>query len=396
MRYKFPIITDLSQVEAAIKGREEFIVAEREFGYVVNYLVNFETTFPQINTKDPELNKLYAILRECRGIKFGLDRLLIARTLHKFFNLGERPETFEANVDFEVPYALFDKLDGSMIHPIVMDNQVVCCTKMGITDIALDAQKFVDAKGHKAIFYNDFCWDLMKSKMTPTFEWCSRSNRIVVDYPDDQMILTAIRRMESGEYLAMSSMEALANPYRIPIVQQWQGSFDGIADFVEKAQALEGEEGYVIRFSDGHMLKVKNLWYMQLHKVKALLEFEKDVWLLILDEKQDDLKSVMEDEDKEKIDAFSRDFFAAINEAADRLYWVVVAAKDNLNESKKRFALEVVPQHNDLEKGLLFSIWDGADSVETVKDFVRKHTGTQTKVDHVRPLLGGIKWERYK
>ncbi len=58
MRYKFPIITDLSQVEAAIKGREEFIVAEREFGYVVNYLVNFETTFPQINTKDPELNKL--------------------------------------------------------------------------------------------------------------------------------------------------------------------------------------------------------------------------------------------------------------------------------------------------------------------------------------------------
>lgn len=396
MRYKFPIITDLNQVEAAIKGREEFIVAEREFGFVVNYLVNFETTFPQINTKDPELNELYAILRECRGIKFGLDRLLIARTLHKFFNLGERPETSEANVDFEVPYALFDKLDGSMIHPIVMDNQVVCCTKMGITDIALDAQKFVDAKGHKAIFYNDFCWDLMKSKMTPTFEWCSRSNRIVVDYPNDKMILTAIRRMESGEYLAMSSMEALANPYRIPIVQQWQGSFNGIADFVEKAQALEGEEGYVIRFSDGHMLKVKNLWYMQLHKVKALLEFEKDVWLLILDEKQDDLKSVMEDEDKEKIDAFSKDFFAAINEAADRLYWVVVAAKDNLNDSKKRFALKVVPQHSELEKGLLFSIWDGADSVETVKDFVRKHTGTQTKVDHVRPLLGGIKWERYK
>ena len=125
MRYKFPVITDLSQVEAAIKGRDEFIIAEREFGVVVNYLVNFENTFPRMDTKDPELNELYALLRECRGIKFGPDGKLIARTLHKFFNLGERPETFTDNVDFEVPYVLFNKMDGSMIHPIVMDGQVV-------------------------------------------------------------------------------------------------------------------------------------------------------------------------------------------------------------------------------------------------------------------------------
>jgi len=395
MRYKFPTITDISQVEAAIKGREEFIIAEREFGVVVNYLVNFETTFPQISTKDPKLNELYAILRECRGIKFDADGKLIARTLHKFFNLNERPETLEGAVDFEVPYILFDKLDGSMIHPIVMDGQVVYCTKMGLTDIAMDAQKFANAKGHNAIFYNDFCWDLMKSGMTPTFEWCSRSNRIVVDYPNDQLILTAVRRMESGEYLSTLQMETLANPYNIPIVQQWQGTYNGIADFVQKAQSLEDEEGYVIRFNDGHMLKVKCDWYVQLHKVKALLEFEKDVWALILDEKQDDLKSVMEDEDKDRIDAFSKDLFEALSETADRLKWVVIAAKDNLNDSKKRFALEVIPQHSDLEKGLLFKIWDGADPLETVKDYVRKNTGTKTKVDQVRPLLGGIKWERY-
>ena len=395
MRYPFPIITNLSQIEEAIKGRDEFIIAEREFGYVINYLVHLIDTFPRLNTRDPALNTLYAIRRECRGIKFGSDGLLIARTLHKFFNLDERAETLAGNVDFEVPYAIFDKLDGSMIHPIVMNGQVVYCTKMGITDIAADAQKFAAAKGHKAIFYNDFCWDLMKSGMTPTFEWCSRSNRIVVDYPDDQMILTAIRRMESGEYLPTSSMEALAEPYRIPVVQQWQGSYNSVADFVAKAQGLEDEEGYVIRFSDGHMLKVKNMWYVQLHKVKALLEFEKDVWLLILDGKQDDLMSVMEDEDKARVENFSTDFFEAINEAAERLKWIVIAAQDNLNGSKKKFALEVVPQHPDLERGLLFSIWDDADPLTVVKDFIRKNTGTQTKVDHVRPLLGGIRWERY-
>lgn len=394
MRYKFPIITDLSQVKAAIEGRDEFIVAEREFGFVVNYLVNFETTFPSIDTKDPELNELYAILRECRGIKFGHDGKLIARTLHKFFNLDERPETFAANIDFEVPYALIEKLDGSMIHPIIMDGAVVYCTKMGITDIAIDAQKFADTNS-KGIRYNDFCMELMKEGCTPTFEWCSRSNRIVVDYPDDKLVLTAIRNMSSGAYVSTFVMDIRAENYGIPVVEQWHGAFNTMAEFVEKAQALRDEEGYVIRWPDGHMLKVKNLWYLQLHKVKALLEFEKDVWLLILNEKQDDLKSVMEDDDKEKIDAFSKDFFAAIDKAADRLKWVVVAAKDNLNGSKKKFALDVVSQHSGLEKGLLFKIWDGADPLETVKDYIRKNTGTQTKVDQIRPLLGGIKWERY-
>lgn len=391
MKYKFPVITDLSQIEAAIKGRDEFIIAEREFGVVINYLVNLENTFPRMDTKDPELNELYALLRECRGIKFGKDGKLIARTLHKFFNLGERPETFEANVDFELPYVLFDKLDGSMIHPIIMDGQVVYCTKMGLTDIAMDAQNFANANGG----YNNFCWDLMKNGFTPTFEWCSRSNRIVVDYPNDKLILTAIRNMETGTYASTFAMDTRAEGYGIPVVDQWRGAFNSMSDFLEKAQALEGEEGYVIRFNDGHMLKVKNMWYLQLHKIKALLEFEKDVWRLILDEKHDDLKSVMEDEDKEKIDAFAKDFHDAIAKKASDLEWVVIAERGNFNGSKKKFALHLTKYYAGVEKGLLFKIWDGADPLETVKDVVRKHTGTQTKIDEIRPLLGGIMWERY-
>ena len=154
MRYHFPIITDLSQVEEAIADRDEFIIAEREFGFVVNYLVNFEDTFPRLNTKNPALNALYAMRRECRGIKFGSDRKILARTLHKFFNMGERPETEMQNVDFEVPYVLLEKLDGSMIHPINYQNQVALCTKMGLTDYSAQAQTFIESS---KIGYNDFC-----------------------------------------------------------------------------------------------------------------------------------------------------------------------------------------------------------------------------------------------
>ena len=64
MFYDFPTITDISQVRDAIKGKEEFIEAERDGYTVFNYLVRFESTFPKV------CSELDAILRECRGITF--------------------------------------------------------------------------------------------------------------------------------------------------------------------------------------------------------------------------------------------------------------------------------------------------------------------------------------
>lgn len=392
MQYTFPHITNLEQVREAIKGRDEFIVAEREFGYVVNYLVNLIDSFPRMNTRDPELNKLYAIRRECRGIKFDYDGNILARPFHKFFNLEERDETMSRNVDFDVPFVILDKLDGSMVHPIMMDNEVVLCTKMGITDVVTPVQEFAEASD---VDYIGFCKQTMAVGYTPIFEWCSRQQRIVVDYPTDQLILTAMRDMVTGEYLSAEGMKTAAEPFNVPLVKQWEGVYDGIANFVEHAQGLEDEEGYVIRFNGGHMLKVKNLWYVQLHKIKELLQFEKDVWALVLDEKHDDAKAFMEEEDKQRIDAFADDLFAAIAETADRLNWIVIAEQDNLNGSKKRFALEIAPNYPSQEKGLLFKIWDGGDAVAVVREFVREHISTSTKVEEVRSLVGGITWERY-
>ena len=48
MRYEFPEIRHLEDVRAAIEGRDEFIIAERDWGYVVNYMVNVTETFPEV------------------------------------------------------------------------------------------------------------------------------------------------------------------------------------------------------------------------------------------------------------------------------------------------------------------------------------------------------------
>ena len=133
MNYEFPIIKTLDDLLPAIKGRNEFVVAERDWGFVVNYNVAFEDTFGDGKSITS------ALRRECRGIKFGLNGKLISRPYHKFFNLNEREETQSHNVNFNNPFMILDKLDGSMLHPMMPDGtagDIVWCTKMGPTDIA--------------------------------------------------------------------------------------------------------------------------------------------------------------------------------------------------------------------------------------------------------------------
>ncbi len=392
MRYTFPVIDHLDQVLEAIAGRDEFIVAEREGFTVLNYLINFEDTFPVPNTKDAALNRLYTLRRECRGLKFYPDGTVAARPYHKFFNINERPETAADKLDFTLGFVILNKLDGSMVHPLLLNGVVNWSTKMGITDVAALALQYVDKSEMK---YEQFALDMITAGFTPIFEWCSRSCRIVVDYPEDQLVLTAIRDMKTGEYTHHADMVALADPYGFPVIDAWGGGFDGLAEFLVATSGQEGVEGYVMRWDNGHMGKAKNEWYCNLHKVKELLEYEKDVIGLILREDQDDAKAFMNDEDKVKIDSFAEDLYREMTATAERLEWVVIAAKDNLNKSKKRFAMEIVPNYSKLDAGLLYRIWDDKDPLTEVKNTVLDGTGSSTKVEHIRPLIGGIKWERY-
>ena len=59
MFYKFPVIKNIEQARKAIAGREEFIEADKGDYIVFNYLVNFEDTFPPVNSEDSD----YDIMR---------------------------------------------------------------------------------------------------------------------------------------------------------------------------------------------------------------------------------------------------------------------------------------------------------------------------------------------
>lgn len=392
MHYSFPQITHIDEVLEAIEGREEFVVKyDHDNGMaIINYLVAFEDTFP------PVIDRRTALLRECRGITFDIKTgQVISRKYSKFFNLGEKPETQGAVLDFTKKHWILQKLDGSMITPVAVKGQVRFCTKMGLTSVA----EPVDVWALKNPNYVAFCQFILAAGMTPIFEWCSRQQRIVIDYPVDRLVLTAVRDNISGEYMSYEAMLDIAGQYSVEVVSQLPGSVENLEHFMAQVADLKGEEGYVIRFEDGHMVKVKGAEYIQLHKALDNLRFEKDVIAYIVQNKLDDIKALLPQDLVDRADKFAHNLYKNLHETAERLWWQAQAAYDNFNGGKKRFAVEVVAKEPENVRSILFRAWDLIDSEDTqdsfyeyLLDLVLKATSSGPKVDTVRHLIGGIRW----
>jgi RNA ligase len=397
MQYSFPHITHIDQLRAALDGRTEFIFAERDGVVIANYLVNLIDTFPSDDTRDEALNEAYRLRREARGIIFcAKTGKVLARRYHKFFNLGEKAECAADKVDFTQPHIILEKLDGSMITPFkTADGIMRWGTKMGETEVAMPVNKFVADNAQ----YQDFSNEMIAKDFTPIFEWCSRKQRIVIDYPVDRLVLTAIRDNVTGRYVSYSQMVDLGKHYNIDVVQALDGNVTDVHEFIEMVRNLKNAEGFVIRFENGHMIKVKAEEYLQIHRAKELITHEKDLWAVILDEKLDDLLPLLDKDDQDQLSKFASDLNVKILEKADELKWEVIAWVDNNGDSQKKFAVDFVNAKNsrftDAEKGLLFKIKAGKDPIDVVHEYVRKKCSTATTINEVRPLVGGLKWDRY-
>lgn len=380
--YQFPHIQHIDEVLEAIAGREEFVVKHDEAaGFkVVNYLVNFEDTFP------PVTDRRTALIRECRGITFdAVTGSVIARKFHKFFNLNERPETQQHTIDFTKSHTLLEKLDGSMITFFkTAAGDFRGCTKMGLTEIASQVDGFTAKNPNYLDFMN-----VWYGTHTPIFEWCSRQQRIVIDYPVDRLVLTAIRENITGAYLTYEQLVKAAADHNIDVIKPHSGEIS------------DGEEGYIIRFDDGHMLKVKGEWYVQLHKTLDHLRHEKDVIRLIVDEKIDDAKAFLPEDLVVAVDDFAKQIFTNVNALSDELFWETQACYDNFNGSKKKFAEHVMsnPRFARFSK-LMFQTWDHLEDGEpwlrkAILEVVLANTSTQTKVNSMRDIIGQKTWRDF-
>jgi RNA ligase len=384
MNYDFPEIKTIQDVLPHIEGREEFRVMKKDWYTVINYAVAFDTTF-EWDSNDPVGS---SVRRECRGLIFDDNGVLISRPYNKFFNAGEKEETQLNKINLYEPHVILEKLDGSMIRPIPTKEGFLLATKAGVTDISEQAEAFISDKSHYSTFINK----CIQKGTTPIFEWCSRKNRIVIDYPEDQLILTGIRYLNTGEYVPYDIMKRYTESWNIPIVKAIAGDDKDITKIVEHIRKWEDLEGVVIRFDSGHMIKIKADDYVLRHRSKDSISQEKNVLQTILEDSVDDLVPLLTPEDAQRLRSFERAFWVSLEDVACDLAELFVTGNTKY-PNKKDFAVEFV-QKILLTKyaPIMYEMKAGKGSQEVLIKMIGKSLSSQTKIDSARWMWGNLKW----
>ena len=398
MNYNFPTISHINDVLPYIQGRDEFKVMRKDWYTVVNYVVNFGETFDW----DESDVQGSVMRRECRGLIFDtLSGKLLSRPYHKFFNVGERPELRMDEVDMSAHHVILEKLDGSMIRPIAVPGdkhvgEFRLGTKAGITDVAMNAEVWV-AKHRN---YADFIRMAMAHNMTPIFEWCSRKNRIVVDYPIDRLVLTAVRHNEKGSYIPYRALQNFAKDYDLDLVKVIDSNSSDINGLVDTIRAWESDEGVVVRFDApratawpgyGHMLKIKADAYLVLHRSKDAISCEKNIIEVVVNDQVDDLIPVLTDDDAKRLRDFQRAFWMGVDDMASEMVDVYLDGGVDIVEQKD-FAQKFVHSLPKQWHPFMYGLRKAKGARDMLVDSVSKCTVSQTKIDSSRWMWGGLKW----
>lgn len=274
----FPTIRTIDDVLPHIKHKPEIKVKEAEGLLIVCYMVAAPDTFDSM------------IARECRGITFcAKSGRVLARPLHKFFNVGEREDTQPHNLPLSRVVHVMNKVDGSLIHTVASPS----LDPMGWR---LKSKKSVDAPQVKAattwaaarLNYCEFIEAAHARNLTAIFEWVAPDNQIVVPYAEPELRLLHLRNMTTGEYVHPLSV---ADGFGIALAGIW-GHTPPFDELLAYAETTKNEEGVVLQFDNGEMVKLKTAWYLALHHAFTALR-ERDVARLALDEKIDDLYSTL-------------------------------------------------------------------------------------------------------
>lgn len=361
-------IEHLGDVLPHLAGHPEFIVAEREFGTVIDYNYAMADSFD-----DP-------VRLECRGIKFAKDGSILARPMHKFFNVGERVDTQPHLLDFTQPHIITEKLDGSMIHPAIVEGELVLMTRMGRTDVALKAERLLTDDLELSMRH------VLSEGITPSFEFTAPNNRIIIRYEQPELTLLSARHTVNGEYV--TDLERLAISLSVPLVRHVTSDWKTSQEFVEYVRATEGIEGFVVRFANGLWVKAKGDDYVLKHKAKDSILQEKNVLAMVLGGQLDDVLPLLEAADRASVETYRDAVVNGVAVTADQVRQLVDAGA---SFDQKAFAVEHLKDVASHMKPLAFQVRQGKDAMEAVKQMLLKHTGSQTDVDAGR-VLHGATW----
>lgn len=283
MGYK--LIEEIVMQYANIKNiRDIKHILDRSDVIKVNFKEDGVTNVDYVITAGDLFDDLYG--KEVRGIMFdGETGKIISRPLHKFFNLGEgRCEVSLDEIKHIHDYRILDKLDGSMIAISLYNGDLLIKTRGTIhSNQAQDAKAWLIEKGLYKVLL-----DTMEEDTTYIFEWISPTNTVVVHYSEADLVLLAVRDNFTGKYFSRDYLKEFSIDTGMSLVKEREKV--SLTNLMELMKVEKDSEGYVVVLDDGRMFKIKNDWYVSLHRVISYMR-ERDVVASILDGSIDDTKS---------------------------------------------------------------------------------------------------------
>ena len=338
----FPKISHLNDLLPYIESNNQIRVKPCEVtGHiVVCYMVQDEDTF----AGEHELFE-----RECRGITFASDGRILSRTLHKFFNVGERDDTLPENIDWSQVIRVMEKRDGSMVTPVLTGHGFKFKTKKSFeTKEAALADQIAQANFAGSVWIDR----MLKAGFTPTFEVTSPKYPIVVRYEKDELTLLHVRENDTGRYLSHHEINFVGCPFSVApnIINEFKSGYfgpDGCDSFVDwerfdhAAKTVEGIEGWVVQLASGEMFKIKTKWYCDLHHSVTFTRW-RDIARTVCADQSDDLKAAfrMVGRDIEPILIVERLVHSKIQHFKDEVEGLASVAKD-ANLTAKDVALRM-------------------------------------------------------
>lgn len=378
MNFEAPLIENISQVLPVVKDNPAFVVKDKGFYTVIDYVYMSDKLFHN------------PIERECRGIKFcSVTGKILARPYHKFHNLGEREAFMPSKVDLRQNHVVLDKLDGSMVHTCASKLGIYLMTRMGITEVATKADEFLNKNQIK---YSRLFNSLGVDDYTYIFEYVGPGNKIVLDYKEEDLILTGIRHTVMGTYVLHNQLVALGKAFGIKVVDHYPVDAEfklDISDWDENIKLAFGVEGAVIRFDSGEMIKIKSEDYCRKHNSKELASSFKGLVGLIIDNKLDDVLPQLEEPQLSKVKAYAAKLDYFLSETSKNVLKIV---DESRHLDQKSFALEVVCKNPPALSPLLFNVRKGDTPYQTVLNAIRKNISTNSKLTEYFTNMGYPIW----
>lgn len=332
----------MDRMEYYLNNPKDFIIKKhsKKDLYLVKYLHS------GIDWSNP-----YAL--EARGIVIGGKGNIVSRPYEKFFNYLE----FQSREDLseevkhmsywepDEDYDVFEKLDGSLAVVSQYKGELIYSSSGSLEGKYPDKFKnWIENNLNQKEM--ERLKELTKS-YTLMFEYTSPTNRIVIPYQEEKMILHGVVCTRSGEDVSTPHMlELVANHIGVDTVKNLYLNLDDLKEIQKQEFGENLIEGFVIRFDNGKRLKIKTEEYMEVHRTSALgfgELYTKNNVLMIVEQLDDDViddtVAFFEQRNDVGVLTFIDDvkscynLFKSLEKKADRIY-------SNDDFSPKRYALD--------------------------------------------------------